>query len=162
MSTPKATVVQQATLLTFAFAHGAILEAEISSLPEEIKEKLLVYGARQKLQDSYSGKKDSREAEASLKNVWERLLTGDWTAARASTGEGSTTTKLAQALIRLTGKEEKVIVDLLGTMDENQIKAVRARADVKATLAAMRAEELAKKVTAEAGAEEEADILSLF
>ena len=147
MSQAKASVaVISATAIAFTFAHGALVNADLNNLPANIQAQLALYGLRQKLQDSYSGKKESQECEAALTAALERLTSGEWTAARTPSQPANQ--KLVQAIVNLTGKSAEEISAVVDTLDEAQIKTYKAQPAIKAELARMLAEELAAKAKA--------------
>lgn len=148
--------------LAFTFAHGSVVEVNNSDFSEETLAKFLQYGIKQKLQDSYSGQKDSKEAEEALKALIERLKNGEWTAARASSGSASGVTKLVTAVVNLSGKTVAEVQAIIDALDDAQIKALKARPTVAAELARMKAEELAAKVAAQVAEGGEQGLAGLF
>lgn len=149
----KATVLATAiTTLAFTFSHGSVVEINNGDFSEETLAKFLQYGIKQKLQDSYSGVKDSAEAEKNLLALVERLKNGEWTASRVA-GTSSQTTKLISVVATISGKSIAEVTALIEALDDAQIKALKARPQVAAELARLRAEELAAKVAASAGTE---------
>jgi hypothetical protein len=115
----------------FNLGDGTSLEANMDAFSDEIITKLAIHGLLQKIGDAASGfskTSDYHGAMNAMNSVWETLLSGQWT----RTGAGSGTTDLVTALANLTGKDTAIIQVEVDKWDDEKMKAIKARKDVKA------------------------------
>lgn len=127
-----------------------VLSIELTDLPKEILTHLALHGIAQKLGDSYAGIKDPSEAVTKATSVKERLVVGDWKAARTSASPRST--QLAEALASVFKKTVDEAITVIASLDKGQIADLRKDASVSAALqsiAAKRAAEKAAKANAD-------------
>lgn len=148
----------EGTEVSFKFGNGTTVSVDLSTLPDDIQEALMIHGALQKIGDSYaSAGGDFAFGIASAEKVCENLKNGAWGTARAGSGESKKSSgELAIALASLQGKEVAVVVAALESATDEQKKALRAHPAVKAKIAELRAAK-AQEALAKAG---EAGVLS--
>ena len=116
---------------TFTLGNGSNLHAKLDSYSKEMQQKLAIHGLLQKIGDAASGfskTADYNGAISAMKAVDESLLRNEWT----RTGAGSGTTDLVTALANLLGKDTAIIQVEVDKWDEEKMKAIKARKDVKA------------------------------
>jgi hypothetical protein len=144
-------------LVSFAFGNGQVLEIDSNSLSAEMQKQLMLHGISQKVGDSFAGAKGNFvEGIAAAKAVIEQLSQGIWRAAR---GEGEARPRLgelASAIARIKGVTQEVAMAAVEKATDEQRKAWRGNAKVKATIAAIRAEEAQKAL--EAAGEQELQV----
>lgn len=128
---------------------------DFDALPDEMKRECALYGFKQKLAD---GSNKAENKIDGMKDVFERLLKGEWKTARAVSAKAPRKRKVdagvAQALADLRGIDLGVAIAKLETLTAAQMKEVSTHPAI-----VERAAEL------KAAAEEEAasvDISSLF
>lgn len=135
------------------FSNGKAVEVVFEDLSPEMLTRLAAHGLSQKLGDSFAGAKgDAGLAHAQCQIVADALHAGDWT----TRGEGDGG-DFVIAMANLTKVDADAVRAKLKTLDEDAIKALKARKDVKAEMARLKAERLAEKA-----GEEEVDLGSLF
>ena len=110
----KKNVNTELSTITFSFANGETYTAHVDLYPAEIKSRLMMHGAAQKLGDTCAGK-DEGEWLSEIMAMDERLSNGEWGAERGSGLEQ----KLAEAEERLAAyiamsDDEKRVVATLG------------------------------------------------
>ena len=158
----KATKSAEGNVLTFEFVNGETLTFDISTLAQDMLQRLAIHGGFQKLGDSYAGAKSVEDAITSVKRVWEELVAGNWTAARTAGTGGARIGQLAKALARVASKDPELgrevtveeAVEIVSEMDDDQKKAIRSQPAIKAAIAQIRLEEAqaeAQKATEEGG-----------
>jgi len=126
---------------SITFGDGTSMDFEMSKLPQEIIKTLSLHGLMQKLGDSYAGAKgDFAAAKASVSQVWDQLVAGQWRAARAAGEAKPRTTELAAAIARVTGKDLLEVQQKVADADDAKRKAWRALPAVAAAIAEIRAE----------------------
>jgi hypothetical protein len=159
----KATKTIDGNVVKLEFVDGTVVDFDLSSASDEIKTKLALHGASQKIGDSYAGAEDVETAIGAATRVRDDLIAGNWTAARAGGGGGVRTTLLAEALSRIaseqTGREVSVAeaTEVIGEMSDEQKSALRKDSAVKAAIAAIKLEK------AEAEAEgSESSVAAMF
>jgi hypothetical protein len=136
----KATVVKDEGGACWTFGNGKTINVGVNDLPDNVRDALLVHGLVQSVSDTYSGIKDVDEAwEAAAKKV-EALLRGELTIKR----EGGNSL-LAEALSNLSGKSVEEIKAKLQEGGEAAVKKVSKDVRVKAEMAKIQAERLAKQ-----------------
>lgn len=166
MSTPKAkkTVLEDLSGVKFAFAHGTEVTVLIADLPESTVANLVCHGLSQKLGDSYSGAESSEDAQSYLEKVLQRLVAGEWKAAREG-GGGRGVSQLVEALHRATGKPLDECNATVDGLDEDAKKGLRQHPEIKEQLAQIKlenAQKAAEKAAAEKGNEEAPSLADLM
>ena len=158
MTTPRTkiatkTIAEDTSVLTIQFTSGDQIVADINALSPEIIHQLALHGLSQKLGDSYSGEQDIEVAKAKANTVLERLVAGDWKAARAASAAGKIT-DLARALAEVTGQEIVACVEKLSDLAKADRGKFRKHPQIAAKLAAYQNERAqAKAAAAEASGE---------
>lgn len=125
----------------------------VDALPEMLR-RLAVHGLNAKEGDSAASSGDV----ADVKATHDQLVAGEWSA-RGEGGGGPRVTLLAEGLAKVTGQDLETVVEKLEGMSDEEKKALRKHAQVKAACAeitAARAKERAK--AAKKGAAEEAPL----
>lgn len=142
----------EGTVVSFKFGNGETLSLDLSELPEDIQNDLMVHGALQKIGDSYaSAGGDYAFGTAAATKVIENLKAGNWGAARTGSGESKKTSgELAQALAELQSKPIADVTAALENATDAQKKVFRAHPAVKAKIAEIRARK-AQEALAKAG-----------
>lgn len=128
----------------FEFTNGHSHEVRFEYFSAEMQAWLTFNGVSQKFGDSYSKSANADEAEALFLALVDQVKGGVW-AARGGSGGSS---DLAEAVARVTGKPVDAIREKLATMDEDALKALAKRPDVKAALKAIQAERATKAAEA--------------
>lgn len=136
----------EGTEVSFKFGNGTTVSVDLSSLPEDIQESLMIHGALQKIGDSYaSAGGDFGFGIAAAEKVIENLRNGLWGSARTGSGESKKSSgELATALALLQGKDVAEVVAALEAATDEQRKAVRGHPAVKAKIAELRAAKAAE------------------
>jgi len=145
--------------LTFKFSDGSEIQFNKDSVPADTLIDLIMHGASQKIGDSYasaSGETDPLAfAKACVQDTIDQLYKGEW---RSNIGAGGTRiTDLAVVLSRLTGKTAEESQAFVDSLDDEQKKAWKGKAKVKAGLAQYAAEKAAEKAKKLAAAADAAD-----
>jgi hypothetical protein len=138
----------------FAFGNGKTLEFDSNRCSDEIRKQLMLHGAAQKIGDSFAGAKGNFELGiGSAQDVIEQLYGGVWKAGR---GEGESRPRLAE-LAEAISRIKSVVLDrataAVEKASDEQRKAWRLNAKVRAVIAQIRAEKAAKALE-EAGEQE--------
>jgi len=143
--TKKAIDVEAGTV-TFDFENGKVIVIELAKCTGDALRRLPLHGISQKAGDSYAGAGDSADpaayAEAAVLEVQKQLYAGEW---RATSAGGPRTSDLATAISRLNGKPVEEVVESLGKATDEQKKELRKHPQIAATLAAIKAENAAKR-----------------
>lgn len=140
--------------LTFVLGNGLRVEVAAGQLSADIKQKAMLHGLNQKVRDSAAGfSKDGDFSGAfrAMQQVVDNLIGGLWNAKG-----GSGTGDLVQAVANLKGIEVGVAEEIVGGLDDEQLKALLAKPKIKAEVARIKAER-AQKV-AEASDEDDLGI----
>ena len=136
-------------VVSFTFGNGEVVEVDVNQLPEQTRKQLMLHGVSQKVGDSFAGAKGNfMEGISAAKSVIEQLVAGIWRSAR---GEGEARPRLgelAEAIARIKGVEVAVAMAAVEKATDEQRKAWRGNAKVKATIAAIRAEAAQKALEA--------------
>lgn len=145
----KKVVNVEAGSVTFDFENGKTAVFTLDSVSPEILKRLALHGASQKIGDSYANAKDSSDpavyAEETSTEVIKQLVDGEW---RATSATGPRVSDLAMAVSRLNGKPIEEIIESLGKATDEQKKELRKHPQIAATLAAIKAENAAKRAAA--------------
>lgn len=147
----KATHVETQTV-TFTFLDpegnpsGDPIVAKLSDLSETIRTQLALHGLSQKLGDSYAGAESLEAARGSVTGTLQQLVNGTWT--QRSSGGGSKTSDLAEAVAQLKNAPVEDVAAKLAQLSDEDVKAIRANAKVKAIMAEIKAKRAAEKARA--------------
>lgn len=135
------------TVLSFKFGNGHVLAVDLNELSEDIKSQLCVHGLTQKIRDSFAGcKGDFAVAIGLAEKVADQLLTGQWTASRASAGEAAPKiTELVEALANLKSLDLAVVQAAVEKATPEKQKEWRKNAAVAAEIARLRAVRAAER-----------------
>jgi len=129
-------------VLEIAFGNGEVKEFDSASLPEEIRKNLMLHGLSQKLGDSYAGVKGNfAEALANVAAVFDSLKNGDWST--AGDEARPRLAELAAAIARIKSVAIEKATAAVEKATDEQRKSWRGNAEVKAAIAAARAEKAA-------------------
>lgn len=144
----------EGTTLTLKFAHGETLTIRAGQLLESIAEQALMHGLKQKLVDAAAisrnpdtGRSATIEDKfAAVKEVYDRLLSGEWNKRREG-GSGGNGGLLFAALVRLYAgrKTDEEIREFLAGKTDAEQAALRASSRVAPIIADIKAERDAKK-----------------
>ena len=151
-------VTADGNTVKFILGNGKSLVCCADDLSEEMKFSAMMHGINQKVRDSAAGfSKDSDFGGAlrAMTSTWETLCSGLWNAKGGASGESD----LVQAIANLKGLAIEKAAEIIGGLDEDQLKALRGKPSVKAELLRIKAERAAK--VAEAADDEDEDILDL-
>jgi len=138
---------EETGVVSIEFGNGKVLELDTNACSPEIKTLLMLHGASQKIGDSYAGAKgDFASGIASAQSVIDQLLAGEWT----SSGEerGPRLAELAEAIARIKGVPVEKALAAVEKATDDQRKAWRSNAQVKAAIAQARAEKAQKALEA--------------
>lgn len=136
-----------------------LLSVDVKDLSKEILQNLALHGISQKVGDSYVGCKSTEEAMEKAAAVVERLKQGNWNAVR--TASSPRATQLAEALAEAYDKTVEEAITALSKLTDEQKKAVRKDARVKAALESIKARkaaERAEKLAQEAQGDDVSDL----
>lgn len=136
-------------VIAFKFEDGTEQTIDVNSLSEEVKFRLMVHGASQKIGDSYAGAKSEPKpvefAKTSVMETIKQLVDGLW---RVTSPGGPRVTDLATAYAQVMGETLEAAVELVGTLNEEEVKALRAKPRIKAALLSIAATRAAEKAAA--------------
>ncbi len=129
----------------FNFVNGTAVTILLSDLSSDIVTDLALHGLSQKGGDSYAGIERIDDAVAALNGVKERLLAGEWKAAREG-GNKPNFSKLVRALFMATEDDvtEEDCRETVASLDDDGRKELRQHPQIDA---------LIKQIDAEAAAE---------
>ena len=156
----KATKKTTDTGIEIAFESGETLAVNLEELNPEIVTKLAIHGLSQKVGDSYAGAELS-EAHELAAGVVERLVAGDWQAARASGGGTPRTSILVEALSAATGKELDQALEVIKGMSDDQKKELKKHPAIAKEFTRITAERAVAKAAAAEKALAESDVPAL-
>lgn len=138
----KKSVVADERKVSVVFSNGKAVEVGLADLSPEMVERLALHGLSQKLGDSYSGSGgDVMLAQGLCEATKDALLKGDWS--QRGEGDGG---MLADALAELTGQDLTTVRAKVAELSKEQKEGLKKRKDVKAVMARIKAERLAKQV----------------
>jgi len=135
------------TGLTITFRHGEQLTIDVSALSADIQRQALLHGLKQKLVDAAAISRNPETGRtatiedkfAAVKEVYDRLLAGEWNKRRE--GGGTTGGLLLQALVRLYPEKDvdtlRAYVDKLSRSEQ---AALRANSRIAPVIAEIQAE----------------------
>lgn len=142
-------------VVKFAFGDGTTLEFDTKRCDDQTKLDLLCHGASQKIGDSFAGAKGNfAEGKTNAQAVIDQLYEGKWNADRE--GGVPRLAELAEAIARIKGVAVEAAMKAVEAGTDEQRKAWRSNAKVKAVIAQVRAEAAAKAL--EAAGEQALDI----
>jgi hypothetical protein len=133
--------------LILQFRHGQTLEMLVENLTEEIKTQALMHGLKQKLVDAAAISRNTETGRSAtiqdkfdaVKEVYDRLLAGEWNKVRAGGGGGGGL--LLQALIRLyPGKSKEDLETYLAARTKAEQAALRINPKIAPVIAEIQAE----------------------
>jgi hypothetical protein len=140
---------EEAKVFSIVFADGAKAEVALESLPSNIVTLLALHGLSQKLGDSYASVKgDVLAAKNKFEAVLKQLMAGEWKQAREGGEGGSKVTELAEAIARFKSAPIEKANAVVAKATDEQVKAWRANAKIKAIIAEIRAEKAAARAKA--------------
>jgi len=148
-------VVSDESSIRFVLGNGKEVVCRPAEMSEEIQKAALFHGFNQKIRDSAAGfSKDNDYAGAysAMRNTLETLESGLWNAKGGASGESD----LAQAVANLKKISLDKASEVVRALDEDQLKALRSKASVKAEILKIKAERAAKVADA---ADDDEDIL---
>jgi hypothetical protein len=144
---PREAAITEASRLELRTAGGQVLHADPMRIPEALHPVLILHGLKQKLIDAAAISRDPETGRsatiddkwAAVTAVWERLLSGEWNAAR---GEGGGTGGLLfKALCRMQQtKTPEAIKSWLDGKTDKEKAALRLNPKVAAIIETIRAE----------------------
>lgn len=151
---------EDAGQVSFNFSNGRKLVVDVNRMPRHIVNRLALHGISQKVGDSYAGANlkgwDIDDCYDEAVRVADNLYNGIYNA-KGGTG----TTILAEALSRVTGETVEESAAVIDQMNDDDRKALEKHADIKAAVAAIKAERAAKRAAEQAGGSV-ADLTGLF
>lgn len=141
--------------LILVFGNGTPLGLKVSDLSESIKAEALMHGLKQKLVDAAAISRDPDTGRSAtvedkfdaVKEVYDRLLSGQWNKVREGGSGGGNGGLLFAALVRLyDGRktEEEIRAFLAEKTDAEQV-ALRTSTRIAPIIAAIKAERAARK-----------------
>ena len=150
--TKKISINTDGRLITLDYLDYEDQAFDLSALSEEMREQLMIHGAKQKLGDKASGIPSPSECRQKIQEVWESLLANNWTT--RVTGESlPRITLLAEAIAQVQGLPLADAREKIELLDEDTRKAVRSHPQIKAAMAQIKAARAQAKLE-EAGAAE--------
>jgi hypothetical protein len=126
----------EAGSVVFKFEDGSETVFDITRVSDEIRAKLALHGASQKIGDSYAGAGDDEIADPlayakeRVSDTIERLYAGEWRTATVGTGG-----ILAEAMAAVSGKSREECSALLAEMSDDEKKDLRKKKKIAAALA---------------------------
>lgn len=142
----------QPTGVEITFTHGPKVRVNLTDLTPEMVMEAACHGLSQKLGDSYSGESDPKVAHGLAAAVADTVTGGEWN--RKGQGDGG---DFVAALANLTGQDAEAVRQMLATKDDDERKVIKSDKRVKAEMARIKAERLAKGIDSDA-----TDLTSLF
>lgn len=134
--------------VSFTFGNGEKLEIDANGLSPEMQKQLMLHGISQKVGDSFAGVKGNyAEGVQNAKDTIEQLQAGVWKAARDDDARPRLA-ELAEAIARIKDVPVEAATAAVEKGSEEQRKAWRSNAKVKATIAQIRAEKAAAALEA--------------
>lgn len=128
---------------TFTFGNGKVLSFDLAKVSEAIRLQLAMHGASQKIGDSFAGVKGNfAEGVGNAQETIDQLYAGVWKAAREDDARPRLA-ELAEAIARIKQVPIEVATKAVEAGNDDQRKAWRSNAKVKAVIAQLRAEKAA-------------------
>jgi hypothetical protein len=145
--------------ITFTFSDDTTETFDVSKVPDNIRFRLALHGAAQKIGDSYAGASADENplayAKDAVKSTIAQLYAGDWRVGGG--GGGPRVNELAMAISRAGGETLEECVEFVGAMSDDEKKAWRKKPKVALALAQIAAEKQAKRIAELQKAAEEED-----
>lgn len=137
--------------LTINFANGQVIEVDVSKLTPEIQKQAMLHGLKQKLVDAAAIARDTSNGQKAtitekynaVKEVADRLTGADptWNKVReAGASGGGSTSLLARALVKVSGKSREEIDAYLDTKTKEEKAALKVSAKIAPVIAQLQAE----------------------
>lgn len=129
--------------LRFVLGNGLEVQARLDDMSEDMKTALAWHGLSQKVGDAAAGFSkagDYSGAFSVMQQVVDNLLVGVW----ATRGSGGGLSDLVSALCTLRGLDVAVAQSAVDAMDEDELKRVSTHPQIKAAIAKLKADRLAK------------------
>lgn len=148
-------VIQGESSIRFVLGNGKEVTCQPDKAEASIQRAAMFHGFNQKIRDAAAGfsrDNDYAGAYAAMGSVLDTLLSGLWNAKGGASGESD----LAQAVANLKKITIEKASAAVRALDEDQLKALRGKASIKAELLRIKAERAAKVADA---AEDDEDIL---
>ena len=131
-------------LVEFEFGNGKKLECDSNKIPEETRKQLMLHGVSQKVGDSFAGVKGNFvEGITNAQSTIDQLYAGVWLADREGDARPRLA-ELAEAIARIKQVPLEAATKAVEAGTDDQRKAWRSNAKVKAVIAQVRAEKAAK------------------
>lgn len=128
---------------TFTFGNGKVLNFDLQKVPEATRLQLAMHGASQKIGDSFAGVKGNfGEGVSNAQETIDQLYLGVWKAAREDDARPRLA-ELAEAIARIKQVPIEAATKAVEAGNDDQRKAWRSNAKVKAIIAQIRAEKAA-------------------
>lgn len=153
--------------LRLTFSHGQVLEVRASQLTNTIMEMAIWHGLKQKLVDAAAISRDPETGRAAtietkyqaVREVYDRLLAGQWNKVRGEGGSAVGGGLLYRALVRMYAgkKDEDAIKAFLAAKTDAEKAALRKNSKVAAIIEEIKAEDAARK--GDAGTDDSDDLL---
>lgn len=146
-------------VVTFTFGNGTVIELDSNKLGEDMRKQLMLHGISQKVGDSFAGVRGNFvEGVGNAQDTVDQLLAGVWKAARDDDAKPRLA-ELAAAIARIKDVPLEQATAAVEKGTDDQRKAWRSNAKVKAVIAQLRAEKAAAALQeAEKAGEEKLDI----
>lgn len=137
-------------VLTLSFANGETIRLNVCALSEDIVRQATVHGLKQKLVDAAAIARNTETGRSAtvddkflaVKEVYDRLLAGNWNKPRAEGSDSGASGLLFKALCRMApSKSPSEIRAYLDGLDKKQQAALRASSRVAPIIEAIRAEQ---------------------
>jgi len=148
-------VVSDESSIRFVLGNGKTVLCMPDEMDSAIQRAAMFHGFNQKIRDAAAGfskDNDFTGAFNAMGNVVETLASGLWNAKGGASGESD----LAQAVANLKKISLDKASEIVRALDEDQMKALRGKASVKAEILKIKAERAAKVADA---ADDDEDIL---
>jgi hypothetical protein len=148
-------VVADESAIRFILGNGKEVSCRPDEMSESIQRAAMFHGFNQKIRDAAAGfskDTDFTGAYSAMRATLETLESGLWNAKGGASGESD----LAQALANLKGFPLEKASEIIRSLDEDQLKVLRAKASVKAEILKIKAERAARVAEA---ADDDEDIL---
>jgi len=136
--------------LTLKFAHGESLSLHVSQLSVDVAAHALMHGLKQKLVDAAAISRNPETGRAAsvddkfdaVKEVYDRLLSGEWNKRREGGAGGAAGGLLFRALCRMYAgkKDADAIREFLDAKTDAEKAALRKNSKVAAIIEEIRAE----------------------
>jgi hypothetical protein len=152
----KKTVNESNQTVSFDFDGEHSLQCGLEALSTEMITRLALHGLSQKVGDSYSANQGTADAFGKASEVYAGLQAGNW-----NTGKSGGGGDLVEAIMKETGKDRDTVSGAIAAMTKEDRKALRARPQTAAILAAIKAQRMAERAKVDMG-DAGVDLQSLF